>query len=186
MTREELFDILRPIIITVTGVPECILADPNAPSPNGEYASVEPSQSIRQRGQANIIRTDTAPVSSPIGLVNNLNVDVRAQIIANCSINFYRGDARGRASRLFQANKRPDISVILFQNNLGWNGTEAINDLTALQSNRQEQRAQITIRLMYETTDPVVINAIYSAQIIVENENGDELSNTLVTNNPTP
>ena len=158
MNREQLFDILRPIIITVTGVPECILADPNAPAPGGEYASVEPLLSIRQRGQANIIRTNTAPVSSPIGPVNDLNVDVRAQIIANCSINFYRGDARFRASRLLQAN----------------------NDLTAIQSNRQEQRSQITIRLMYETTDPVIINAIYSAQIIVQNEKGQILSDTVV------
>lgn len=180
MTREQLFDILRPIIMTVTGVPECILADPNAPSPQGEYASVEPLLSIRQRGQANIIRTDTAPVTSPIGPVNNSNVDVRAQVIANCSINFYRGDARYRASRLLQANKRPDISVILFQNKIGWNGAEPINDLTALQSNQREQRAQITIRLMYEIIDPVIINAIYSAQLIVENEKGDELLNVTV------
>lgn len=180
MTREQLFDILRPIIISVTGVPECILADPNAPSPSGEYASVEPLLSIRQRGQANIIRTDTALVPSPIGPVNDSNVDVRAQVIANCSINFYRGDARYRASRLLQANKRPDISVILFQNKIGWNGAEPINDLTALQSNQHEQRAEITIRLMYEIIDPVIINAIYSAQIIVENEKGDELLNVVV------
>ena len=180
MTREQLFDILRPIILTVTGVPECILADPNAPSPRGEYASVEPLLSIRQRGQANMIRTDTAPVSSPIGPVNDSNVDVRAQVIANCSINFYRGDPRYRASRLLQANKRPDISAILFQNKIGWNGAEPINDLSALQSHRREQRAQITIRLMYEITDPVIINTIYSAQLIVENEKGDELLNVVV------
>ena len=67
-------------------------------------------------------------------------------------------DARFRASKLLQANKRPDISVILFQNDLGWNGAEPINDLTAIQSNRQEQRAQITIRLMYETTDREINN----------------------------
>lgn len=180
MTREQLFDVVRQIILTVTGVPECILADPNAPSPRGEYASVEPMLSLNQRGQANTIRKDTAPVSSPIGPVNNVDVDTRAQVIANCSVNFYRGDARYRAGRLFQCNKRPDISTLLFKNKIGWNGTDQVNDLTALQSKRHEQRSQITLRLMYELTDPVEINAIYSAQIIVENEKGDELLNVVV------
>lgn len=180
MDREQLFDVIRQIILTVTGVPECILADPNAPSPKGVYASVEPMLSVRQRGQANIHRSDTAPVTSPIGPVNNSIVDVRAQVIVNCSVNFYRGDARNNASKLFQCNKRPDISALLFQNGIGWNGTDQINDLTALQSNRKEQRSQVTLRLMYELSDPVEINAIYSVQIITENEDGDELSNITI------
>lgn len=180
MNRDQLFDVVREIILTVTGIPECILADPNAPSPDGVYASVEPMLSLRQRGQANVYRADSAPVSSPIGSVNNLIVDARAQVIANCSINFYRGDPRYNASKLLQCNKRSDISTLLFQNKIGWGGTDQINDLTVLQSNQYEQRAQVTIRLMYELSDPVEINAIYSAQIVVENENGDELSNVTI------
>lgn len=180
MTRENLFDIVRQIIMTVTGVPECILADPNAPSPSGEYASVEPMLSLGQRGQANTYRENTSPVTSPIGDVNNVSVDTRAQVMARCSVNFYRGDARYRASRLMQCNKRPDISALLFKNKLGWNGVEPVNDLTALQSNQYEQRSQITLKLMYELLDPVEINAIYSAQIIVENEKGEEILNTVV------
>ena len=180
MTREQLFDVVRQIILTVTGIPECILADPNAPSPNGVYASVEPMLSLRQRGQANIYRTDSDPVSSPIGPVNNSIVDVRTQVIANCSINFYRGDARYNAGKLFQCNKRPDISMLLFKNGIGWNGTDQINDLTALQSEQYEQRSQITLRLMYELSDSVEINAIYSAQIIASNTDSDELSNVII------
>lgn len=54
MTDKEIFLILRPHILRVTGVPECILADPNAQAPTGEYASVRPRQGISERGQANI------------------------------------------------------------------------------------------------------------------------------------
>lgn len=153
MTREELFDIIRPIILTVTSVPEVILADPNAPSPLGAYASVETKQAINQRGQANIRRATSVTPQS-------VDVDIRAQIIADCSINFYRGNARDLAERLLQANKRPDISGILFTAGLGWFGAGAVNNLTALQSDSYEQRAQVTIRLAYVTTDPLVINSI--------------------------
>lgn len=179
MTRDEVFDVVRPIILSVTGTPEVILADPNAPSPKGEYASVEPKQSLSQRGQANIYRsTSTAPLA--------VDVDVRAQVIVECSINFYRGNARDRAERLFQANKRPDISASLFKAGLGWNRENAINNLTSLQSNNFEQRAQLSIFLMYETTDPVVINSIESLSFEVQYEDGTVVASGTVESPDAP
>jgi hypothetical protein len=164
MTNEQLFAILRPIIMTVTGVPECILADQNAKSPTGEYASIRPRQSIDQRGQAHLI-----PVNTPGNLVT---VDVRAQVIATASVNFYRGDAMARVERLKECNKRPDVSIDLFKAKVRWLGTSAANNLTALQSVNWEQRAQISIRLGYEVSNINDINNILSASIIVENEDG--------------
>ena len=102
MTNSELFQILRPHIMTVTGVPECILADPNGPSPSGEYASVRPRQGIRERGQANIYTSDRPG--------NLVRTEVRAQIIADCEINFYRGNALQRAESLKECHKRPDVA----------------------------------------------------------------------------
>ncbi len=58
MTSLELFKLLRPIILTVTGVPECIMADPNAQAPTGPYASVRVRQAIHERGQANVKVSD--------------------------------------------------------------------------------------------------------------------------------
>lgn len=164
MTSEDLFDILRPIILNVTGVPECILADPNAPSPSGPYAAVRPQQGIAERGQANIKR-----IAQPGALQTT---EVRAQIVATCWVNFYRGDAMLFAQRLKQANKRPDVSIELLRNKLGWGGTDAINNLTALQSENFEERAQIAIRLWYETTDQATINSIERVQIGIEYEDG--------------
>ncbi len=168
MNRLDIFNAIRPIILSVTGVPEVILADPNAQSPQGEYVSVEPKQSLSQRGQANVRRNTSMTPQS-------VDVDVRAQVIVECSLNFYRGNARDRAERLLQANKRPDVSAALYRAGLGWNRADVINNLTSLQSNNFEQRAQISIFLMYETTDPITINSIESVSVSVENEKGEVL-----------
>jgi len=171
MTNQELFAKLRPIILTATGVPECVLADQSGPAqvpaPRGAYASITPRQSVSERGQANIISKDM-----PGDLVQ---VDVRAQIMCAVSVNFFRGEALQYAERLKQANKRPDISVALFKAGIGWNGADAVNNLTSLQSANWEQRAQITLRLMYETSSLPEVNNILSATVIMQNEKAQTL-----------
>lgn len=163
MTDKELFAILRPHIIRVTGVPECILADPNAQAPgNIEYASVRPRQSVTERGQANIYTSDIAG--------DQVRTEVRSQIIARCQVNFYRGEALRRAELLKECHKLPSVAWDLFRNKIGWGGTEPVNNLTALQASNFEQRAEITIRLMYETTNIDDINNILSASVTVEDE----------------
>ena len=170
MTNLEVFNIMRQIVLTVTGVPQVILANPNAPAPSGEYASIKPKQSITQRGQANIYRKTSATPQSQ-------DEEVRAQIIAECSVNFYRGvSARDRAERLLQCNKRSDISTLLFQNGLGWNRAGPVNDLDALQSHNWEQRAQISVFVMYETRDEITINSIESAEWEIQDEDGTVIS----------
>lgn len=172
MTDVELFQILRPHIMRVSGVPECILADPNAQAPKGEYASVRPTQAVRQRGQANIYVSDQPG--------NLIRTDVRAQIIADCEVNFYRGSALARARSLIECHKRPDVAWDLFRHKIGWGSTEAVNNLTALQASNFEQRAQITIKLWYETSNIVDINNILSASATVADENGQTLQSVAV------
>ena len=152
MTNNEIFAALRPHILNVTGVSECILADPNGPSPDGPYASVRPRQSIRERGQANIIMTDS---------VNDTIVyEIRAQIVAACEINFFRGEAMQYAEMLKECHKRPDVCWPLWKVGIGWGGTEPVNNLTALQASNFEQRAQIIVKLLYEAVNTVTVNNI--------------------------
>ena len=162
MTDEDLFKVLRPIIIKVSGVPQCILADQNQQAPNGPYATIRPRQSINERGQANIYDKDIPG--------DKVQGNAKAQVICTCSIQFYRGDALMYAERLKQANKRYDVSIDLFKAKIGWNGTGPVNNLTALQSANQEQRSQIDIRLMYEVENISEVNAILSTGLIIENE----------------
>jgi hypothetical protein len=130
MTNNDIFAALRPHILNVTGVSECILADPNGPSPDGPYASVRPRQSIRERGQANIIMTD--------GANDTIVYEIRAQIVASCEINFFRGEAMRYAEMLKECHKRPDVCWPLWKAGIGWGGTEPVNNLTALQASNFE------------------------------------------------
>ena len=181
MTNEELFKKLRPIVMLATGVPECLLADQagtgSMPAPQGAYATITPRQSVSERGQANIVSRNR-----PGELVE---VDVRAQIMCSASVNFYRGEALMYAERLKQANKRPDVSMMLFKAKIGWNSTDAVNNLTSLQSANFEQRAQITIRLMYETSSLPAINNILSATVALENEKAQVIQTFTVEVDPT-
>jgi len=174
MTDEELYDLVHTIIATVTGLANdhIIPADDNEESPDNAYASIKIGASRGQRGQANITKSNTALVTSPIGQVRDVNHEVKAQLTVDVAINFYRDNAIEKAVSLFQANKLPNISDLLFAANVGWKGASAINDLTALQSKEREERSQITLILLYEQTQSVVTNAIYSVQVVDENENG--------------
>lgn len=169
MTNEELFQVMRPIVQLVTGLDSkhVILADQNVEAPKGPYATIRPRQSVTERGQANIYDSDI-----PGDQVRN---DVRAQVIATCSIQFYRGEAQQLAELIKQCNKRYDVSTMLFKAGVGWNGTDSMHNLTALQSSNQEQRAQINVRLMYEVHNIAEVNNILSAQVILENEKGNVL-----------
>lgn len=154
MTRLELFKLMRPIIMQATGVPMCILADQNEEAPTGEYCSVEPEASVTERGHSHTHRVGTETK----GTVETV---IKTQIMTQVEINFYRGDARTRAKRLMNANKRPSISAMLHKGSIGWNRTGPINDLTALQSNQREQRAQVSIYIMYvESDEPERHNSI--------------------------
>lgn len=181
MTNQELFAKLRPIVMLATGVPECLLADQigpgSMPAPQGAYATITPRQSVSERGQANIVSRDIPG--------NQVEVDVRAQIVCSASVNFYRGEALMYAERLKQANKRPDVSMMLFRSKIGWNSSDAVNNLTSLQSANFEQRAQITIRLMYEASSLPAVNNILSASVAFENEKAEVIQTFNVEVDPT-
>ena len=177
MTDDDIYTAAHSIITTVTGIAgdHVIPADDNEEAPSGSYASIKVGASRGQRGQANIINSNTGLVSSPIGDVRDVNHDIRPQVTVDVAINFYRGNALESALSLFQANKRPDISAQLFAAGIGWKSAGAVSDLTTLQSKEMEERALITISLMYEQSQTVTTNAIYSVTVIAENENGDTI-----------
>lgn len=177
MTNEELFAKIRPIVLSITGVPAVELANQEKlkdyKAPTGDYATIWPRQTVIERGQANVYQRDK------VG--DLVETEVRAQVMATCSVNFYRGKAHEYAERLKQANKHPSVSVALFRAGLGWNGADSVNDLTSLQSANWENRAQITIRLMYEVITITDINNILSASVIIENEKAQQLAEFEVT-----
>ena len=182
MTDDEIYDVMHTIIGLVTGFANenIIPADDNGKASNGSYASIKVGSTRGQRGQANIKLSDTDLVTAPIGQVRDVEHDIRPQVTAGVSVNFYRANALSNATLLLDANKRPDISQLLFESKIGWFGTDAINNLTALQSKEFEERSQITINIGYELSSKVITNAIYSAQVIVENEDSEQLADITI------
>lgn len=168
MTRTELYKIIAPIVRRVTGVPKVILADQNRPAPTDvAYASIEPMQSLTQRGQAVIRKTG--------GIRRTVDNDLYTVIMAQCSINFYRDDARSYAVKLMECHKLPSVSATLFKAGVAWNRCDAVNNLTSLQSNNWEQRTQINVYLAYEERVEENINNIEIVEYEIEDEKGDTI-----------
>lgn len=175
MTRSELFQILRPIVLQATGVPECILADPDAPAPNGEYAVIEPFSSINDLGQGGQTQIEVDAVDGNPAF-KDLEITVNSQQEAQVSVNFYRGAARDYARKLMQANHLPSVFESLLVNGLGWMRTGAVNNLTTLNQGQQEPRSQIDIFIRLKESAAGTVQQIYTVEWEGENEGGDVMS----------
>ncbi len=175
MTNNELFTLMRNIVMLVTGVPTCILADQNTSAPAGSYATIRPRQSVKQYGQAGIKYTGIPD--------DKVRHTIKLQKMCDCSINFYRGSAQEYAELIAECNKRPDVQELLMRASVGWNGADAVNNLTSLQANNWEQRAQVTVRLMYEIEQIVDTNAVTNVGISTQIESGDVVQVVDVTVN---
>lgn len=179
MTNDQLYAVVHQIVTTITGLPGTkvikAMQNADAPAPLGEYAAINPYLGTTQHAQAKITRSNTAPVASPVGDVLDVAHSIKAQLVKPVSVNFYRGNAHEYAQDLAQANKRPDISQILHEAGIGWHSMDGPRDLSALQSNQWEPRAQVTINFWMEREQSATTNAIYSVEITAENSAGDTL-----------
>lgn len=163
LTRETLFDALRTVVMTSTGVSECILDGQSGPAPDGDYATIGSFKTVTSLSQPSVSQTDTEQTLS-----SNMHVE--------CSVNFYRGDAQTTASKLNTAGFRNDVIWPLFSLGIKWQKVGPVNDLSALQSSRTEQRAQISVYLMFIETTTVALNRILKAPIkSIEYANGTEV-----------
>jgi hypothetical protein len=180
MTRTQLFSILRGIVIDVTGIAECILDDQNAPAPSGEYCSIEPFSNIRMIGRGKVSQTEVAALDGDPDYMD-VEETLTSLLEARVDINFFRGDARLHAQKLMFSDQRPSVSETLLTNGLGWMRTDAVNNLTVLNSAQYEPRAQISIYIQFEQSQTDTVQQIYS----VDFEFKDEFDNLLTTANQT-
>lgn len=172
MTNSEIFAILRPHIMAVTGVPECILANPNKPAPTGDYASLQIRYATEERGQANIHKRNLPD--------DQVEGDVRAQMMMTCVLEFYRGRAHEYAEQILQIGKRQDVTWPLFKHGISIRNTGQILDLTALQSSNYEPRARIDLYLWLEASSKYIVNNILGASASVQYETGPILQSISV------
>lgn len=173
MTNLELYKLLRPAVATVTGVPMVIMAAQNAPAPQGSYASIHVRTDIRNRGMAFKDREL---------LEDNETFEhtIRSQQEATCVVEFYRDGAKEYAANLLQMDKRDDIYWQLFRQGVNIMSTGPVLDLTALQSNQNEERARVEIYLRMQAKKKYQINRIMEVSLSAQYEQGDSVQSATV------
>lgn len=92
-----------------------------------------------------------------------------SQGVLMVSLNFYRHGANQAASMIKHADYREIVKKFLFLNNLGWQKTSEIRDLTQEQNADYEERAQIDLFLYAQDEVRDDIERIYSVSIEVTN-----------------
>lgn len=177
MTSIELYKLLRPAVMTASGVPEIIPAADNGPAPKGPYASIHVRTDIRERGMAFKDRRL---------LPDNETFEhtIRSQQEVTCAVEFYRAGAKEYAANMLQLDKREDIYWALYRAGLNIMSTGPVLDLTALQSNQYEERARVDIYLRMQVARAYNINRIMEVSAAVQTEGGDELQSVTVRIQP--
>lgn len=173
MTDEALFKLLRPLVMTVTGCPQVILAAQNSQAPKGEYGSIQIRYNNDERGHG-IIHSRNVPGE-------RVEFNVRAQRIMTCVAEFYRGNAKLYAERMQAMQRRDDVIWPLYKAGISLVDVRAVSDLTALQSSNWEQRARVEFVLWMQGDSKYEVNNILSAEVIVENERGEEIQEARIT-----
>lgn len=174
MTREELFQILRPIVVNVTGVSQVILANQSTIAPTGEYCTIEPFSNLTQLGRGHLKRESIPAVDGDLNF-EDLRETLTVSIEAAVSVNFYRGNAQDYAHKLMFCDQRSAVSDYLFEKGVGWMGTDTVNNLTLLNSGQYEQRSQINIRVRFKQDQQDFSQAIYAASWSFEDEYANKL-----------
>ena len=178
MTSNEIYKLLRPAVMTASGVPVVIMAAQNAPSPSGSYASIHVRTDTKERGMAFKDRKLLADQET-------FEHTIRSQQEITCTVEFYRDGAKDYAANLLQLDKRDDVYWSLFRAGLNIMSTGPVLDLTALQSNNFEERARVDIYLRMQGNRKYKINRIMEVTGIAQHESGDDLQSTTVRVNQT-
>lgn len=173
MTNREVYKAVRAIVEKVTGLPQVCLADMAAMAPAGEYATIR----VTQAYQATAIGGTKTKYNKT---EQTITTDVFCPVRYDVHVNFYRGTAMDYAQSLVNCSRLPSVHEILLRSKLGWGGTDPVQNLTALQSARQEERAVIVIHLIGEKHLTDTVNSIEAASFTVEDEKTNVLGKSAV------
>ena len=177
MNSTYIYKLLRPAVLTASGVSKVIMAAQNSLTPSGSYASIHVRTDIRERGMAFKDRRL---------LPDNETFEhtIRSQQEVTCTVEFYRAGAKEYAANLLQLDKRDDIYWDLYRYGLNIMSTDPVLDLTALQADNYEERARVDIYLRMQMSRKYNVNRILEVAGAVSNEAGDELQSVTVQIQP--
>lgn len=173
MTNREVYKAVRAIVMKVTGLSRVYLADQPEMAPSGDYATIRVAQGYQPTAVGG---TKTTYNKADRSVTTEVFCPVRYDV----HVNFYRGTAMDYAQSLVNCSRLPSVHETLLRNKLGWGGTDPVQNLTALQSAQQEERAVIVIHLIGEKRLTETVNSIEATSITVEDEKTNVLGKDAV------
>lgn len=163
MTNYEIYTVMRQIVMKVTGLKQVYLADQAVQAPSGTYATIRVAQGVQPMALGTVRRTYDKEKQT---VTETVSCPVRYDI----PVNFYRAGAMDYAPMLINCSRLSGVHALLLSKRLGWAGSDPVQNLTALQSSEQEERAVIVVHLVGEKKVSETVNTIEAARIIVEDE----------------
>lgn len=163
MTNYEIYTVMRQIVMKVTGLKQVYLADQAVQAPSGTYATIRVAQGVQPMALGTVRRTYDKEKQT---VTETVSCPVRYDI----PVNFYRDGAMDYAPMLINCSRLSGVHALLLSKRLGWAGSDPVQNLTALQSSEQEERAVIVVHLVGEKKVSQTVNSIEAARIIVEDE----------------
>ena len=173
-TLVELNKLVRDSINQSILISDVIVANPNAPRPKNDFATVYTAE------MAPIGSRDVEYSSSQ----DDLDEKVLRMFEARISINFFRDNARLNAA-LF-VSSLPSNSLLTMYNDAGVGITRhaPIRDLTQVFNSSHEERAQVDLFLNFELTAPVEkVTGVDFVRINGDIDNGNEVVDTIHVRN---
>ena len=184
MTDNEIYLATKQIINMIHPTLKVIKGYQNKRAPAGTYAVVS-AIDTKEAGYPPLQKhSKSGTIPSSIGDVTNVDFDIQYQLKSTVTINFYRDNSNQFAVGLLSANWVPRVHAYLIENKLGWHSTSQVMNLSNILNDVYEERAQIKIVFMYEQSKVDQTNAIYSAQVAVNDED-DQLIESIEVNAPT-
>lgn len=164
-TLVELNKLVRDSINQSITIDEVIVANPNAPRPKNDFATVYTAE-MTPIGMRDVEFSTNA---------NDLDEKIVRMFEARISLNFYRLNARLNAA-LYASSLAMNSLVVLFNAaNVGVIRYSGIRDLTQIFNHAHEERAQLDLFLHFELTPPVeLVTGIDTARIVGDIDNGSQ------------
>ena len=171
MTNYDIYTVMRQIVMKVTGLKQIYLADQAVQAPSGTYATIRVAQGVQPMALGTVRRTYDKEKQT---VTETVSCPVRYDI----PVNFYRAGAMDYAPMLINCSRLSGVHALLLSKRLGWAGSDPVQNLTALQSSEQEERAVIVVHLVGEKKVSEIVNTIEAARIIVEDEKTNVLQDS--------
>lgn len=173
---DELYGVLAKLVRDASGYEVAILADQGRAPPAGAYATYKPIP-VRAYGQPRRVRTDV-PAVEPVP--DFAWTDMKETLITSLemmvSINFFDDGAQNAALRMQQAQFRQPISDYCFANGIAWRYVSESRNLTGVEMGDMQQRYQVDLHLWIETQVTDIILRAAGFSIVIDDENGNELT----------